>query len=63
VLVLLDKAGFQISNSQKAGFVMGADSASINIFSFACNYSLENKSMNLRQKSLPLDAPSRKRIK
>lgn len=31
VVVVLDRPGFQISNCQKAGSVMGADSASVRI--------------------------------
>jgi hypothetical protein len=59
--VVLDNAGFQISNTQKVELVMGADSASVQqIASFLFFYNKFN-SMNLRQKSLPLDAPVRKK--
>jgi hypothetical protein len=38
VEVVLDRAGFQISNCQKAGLVIGADSASVKILSFDSIY-------------------------
>ncbi len=58
-VVVLDRAGFQISNCQKPGSVIGADSASVKNILIRF-YSLKNKLMNSRQKSLPLDAPERK---
>ena len=61
--VVLDRLGFQISNCQNVGSVIGADSASIQflfqIISFFLFWFYE---IILRQKSFPLDAPKQNKV-
>lgn len=58
VVVVLERPGSQISNCQKAGSVIGDDSASMKVFTM--RYINWKESVNLRQKSLPLVAPLKK---
>ena len=58
VEVVLDSSGFQISNTQKIGLVIGADSASTYTQTFTFSSSSWQKEIHTTEiKSLPLDVP------